>query len=217
MFFFNFHSKLGLGKLHVSSSHQKKRLAVESRHHGRPDDSHMFVIKLPPNPYYYTNNGPVPAPNAIEDVGKKVRIVVSSFSVQCKLRKKTREKGRPGNPRPDNNWNETARHRRGLHQSLPAQVNPQVTFGTFSGRITCSFTQTLFSVYQRSNNYCYGRSQVGQHDDLLLVKLQNKGKRPPGETERERKFMLYQCKKTSYHGKKSLIRVWNGAARWWTW
>lgn len=67
-----FYSKLGLGKLHVSSSHHKKRLAVESRHHGRPDDSHMFVIKLPPNPYYYTNNGPVPAPNAIEDVGKKV-------------------------------------------------------------------------------------------------------------------------------------------------
>lgn len=67
-------SKLGLGKLHVSSSHQKKRLAVESRHHGRPDDSHMFVIKLPPNPYYYTNNGPVPAPNAIEDVGKKVPV-----------------------------------------------------------------------------------------------------------------------------------------------
>lgn len=64
---------MGLGKLHISSSHQKKRLAVESRHHGRPDDSHMFVIKLPPNPYYYTNNGPVPAPNAIEDVGKKVR------------------------------------------------------------------------------------------------------------------------------------------------
>lgn len=72
-FSFAFYSKLGLGKLHISSSHQKKRLAVESRHHGRPDDSHMFVIKLPPNPYYYTNNGPVPAPNAIEDVGKKVR------------------------------------------------------------------------------------------------------------------------------------------------
>lgn len=87
IFFLNFHSKLGLGKLHVSSSHQKKRLAVESRHHGRPDDSHMFVIKLPPNPYYYTNNGPVPAPNAIEDVGKKVRIVVTSrpLSVQCRL------------------------------------------------------------------------------------------------------------------------------------
>ncbi|XP_062536281.1 uncharacterized protein LOC134205228 [Armigeres subalbatus] len=67
-------SKLGLGKLHISSSHHKKRLAVESRHHGRPDDSHMFVIKLPPNPYYYTNNGPVPAPNAIEDVGKKVPV-----------------------------------------------------------------------------------------------------------------------------------------------
>ncbi|XP_055584997.1 protein unc-80 homolog [Uranotaenia lowii] len=64
-------SKLGLSKLHVSSNHHKKRLAVESRHHGRPDDSHMFVIKLPPNPYYYTNNGPVPAPNAIDDVGKK--------------------------------------------------------------------------------------------------------------------------------------------------
>lgn len=75
-----FYSKLGLGKLHISSSHHKKRLAVESRHHGRPDDSHMFVIKLPPNPYYYTNNGPVPAPNAIEDVGKKVRQKVVNSS-----------------------------------------------------------------------------------------------------------------------------------------
>ncbi|XP_055638266.1 uncharacterized protein LOC129776568 [Toxorhynchites rutilus septentrionalis] len=67
-------SKLGLGKLHISNSHHKKRLAVESRHHGRPDDSHMFVIKLPPNPYYYTNNGPVPAPNAIEDIGRKIPV-----------------------------------------------------------------------------------------------------------------------------------------------
>lgn len=48
-------TKLGLSKLRIPASHSRKRLAVESRHHARPDDSHMFVIKLPPNPYYYTN------------------------------------------------------------------------------------------------------------------------------------------------------------------
>jgi hypothetical protein len=51
--------------------HHRKRLAVESRHH-RPDDSHMFVIKLPPNPYYYGNTNGGHFKNAVEDKNKKV-------------------------------------------------------------------------------------------------------------------------------------------------
>uniref|UniRef100_A0A182JWY5 Uncharacterized protein n=1 Tax=Anopheles christyi TaxID=43041 RepID=A0A182JWY5_9DIPT len=63
--------KLGLGKVRPATNHHKKRLAEESRHYGRPDDSHMYVIKLPPNPYYYTNNAPL---NSISDVGKQVPV-----------------------------------------------------------------------------------------------------------------------------------------------
>uniref|UniRef100_A0A182N431 Uncharacterized protein n=1 Tax=Anopheles dirus TaxID=7168 RepID=A0A182N431_9DIPT len=63
--------KLGLGKVRPATNHHKKRLAEESRHYGRPDDSHMYVIKLPPNPYYYTNNAPQ---NSIADVGKQVPV-----------------------------------------------------------------------------------------------------------------------------------------------
>ncbi|XP_053681104.1 uncharacterized protein LOC128731966 [Anopheles nili] len=64
--------KLGLGKIRPATNHHKKRLAEESRHYGRPDDSHMYVIKLPPNPYYYTHNAPQ---NSISsDVGKQVPV-----------------------------------------------------------------------------------------------------------------------------------------------
>uniref|UniRef100_A0A182QGK7 Uncharacterized protein n=1 Tax=Anopheles farauti TaxID=69004 RepID=A0A182QGK7_9DIPT len=63
--------KLGLGKVRPATNHHKKRLAEESRHYGRPDDSHMYVIKLPPNPYYYTNNAPQ---NSVADVGKQVPV-----------------------------------------------------------------------------------------------------------------------------------------------
>lgn len=44
--------------MRAPNSHHRKRLAVESRHHTRSDDSHMFIIKLPPNPHYYANNQP---------------------------------------------------------------------------------------------------------------------------------------------------------------
>ncbi|XP_060522829.1 uncharacterized protein LOC132699885 isoform X2 [Cylas formicarius] len=49
---------LGLQKIRSPNTHHRKRLAVESRHHIRPDDSHMFIIKLPPNPHYYAFNQP---------------------------------------------------------------------------------------------------------------------------------------------------------------
>lgn len=48
-------SKLGFTKVKAPNSHNRKRLAIESRRHASPDDSHMFIIKLPPNMYYYTN------------------------------------------------------------------------------------------------------------------------------------------------------------------
>lgn len=63
---------LGLAKLNIPSSHHRKRLAVESRHHARPDDSHMYIIKLPPNPAYYTKTGGGHDRNAIDDPQKKV-------------------------------------------------------------------------------------------------------------------------------------------------
>lgn len=61
-------SKLGLTKIRAPNSHNRKRLAVESRRHASPDDSHMFIIKLPPNLYYYT--GPKAVPHAGESSPK---------------------------------------------------------------------------------------------------------------------------------------------------
>lgn len=69
-------SSLGLSKLPSPSNHHRKRLATQSRHVGRPDDSKIFVVKLPPNPYYYThiNNKiiGVNEPNAIHEKSKQV-------------------------------------------------------------------------------------------------------------------------------------------------
>lgn len=50
--------RLGLTEVKTPSSHHRKRLAVQSRHNSRSDDSHMFVIKLPPFSHYYTHNHP---------------------------------------------------------------------------------------------------------------------------------------------------------------
>lgn len=66
-------TKLGLRRLHVPSSHSRKRLAVESRHHYAEDDSKMYVIKLPPNPYYYAHTKP-DKKNALSHMSKKVPV-----------------------------------------------------------------------------------------------------------------------------------------------
>ncbi|KAF5287487.1 hypothetical protein FQA39_LY04115 [Lamprigera yunnana] len=63
-------TKLGLARVRSPNSHHRKRLAIESRHHSRSDDSHMFIVKLPPNPYYYTHN----VPNAVAGPSKKVPV-----------------------------------------------------------------------------------------------------------------------------------------------
>lgn len=74
-------SSLGLGKLPSPSNHHRKRLATQSRHVGRPDDSRVFIVKLPPNPHYYSHStsfkSPVNEPNSIDDKSKNVRNVAS--------------------------------------------------------------------------------------------------------------------------------------------
>lgn len=51
-------TKIGFSRIRAPNSHHRKRLAVESRQHSRSDDSHMFIIKLPPNQHYYVHNKP---------------------------------------------------------------------------------------------------------------------------------------------------------------
>lgn len=75
-------NSLGLGKLPSPSNHHRKRLAsTQSRHVGRPDDSRVFIVKLPPNPYYYSHsssfNPAVNDPNSIDDKSKKVNLVAT--------------------------------------------------------------------------------------------------------------------------------------------
>ncbi|KAH8291843.1 hypothetical protein KR054_001424, partial [Drosophila jambulina] len=57
-------SQMGFMKVKAPNSHNRKRLAVESRRHTSRDDSHMFIIKLPPNMHYYA--GPA-AKNVLTD------------------------------------------------------------------------------------------------------------------------------------------------------
>lgn len=76
-------NSLGLGKLPSPSNHHRKRLATQSRHVGRPDDSRVFIVKLPPNPYYYsqtsTFKGPGSDANSIDDKSKNVKRVSTSL------------------------------------------------------------------------------------------------------------------------------------------
>lgn len=68
-----------MSKLNVSPSHHRKRLADDSHHHPdppHPDDSEMFIIKLPPNPNYYTKTAI--NLNAIDDKDKKLSVEFKS-------------------------------------------------------------------------------------------------------------------------------------------
>lgn len=82
---------LGLAKLPSPSNHHRKRLATQSRHVGRPDDSRVFIVKLPPNPYYYSHStshkSAVNEPNSIDDKSKKVNccIIVTFSYLMLKL------------------------------------------------------------------------------------------------------------------------------------
>jgi len=59
---------MGFMKVKAPNSHNRKRLAVESRRHASRDDSHMFIIKLPPNLHYYT--GPNAVRNSLDVASK---------------------------------------------------------------------------------------------------------------------------------------------------
>jgi len=64
-------TRLGMSRRRMPLNHHKKRVASESRHHGvSSDDSHMFVIKLPPNPYYYSHHLPTKVSNSYNSVNK---------------------------------------------------------------------------------------------------------------------------------------------------
>lgn len=99
-------SKLGLGKMKMSSNHHRKRLAVESRHHGLPDDSNMFIIKLPPSNNYYGNlKSHTDSVNAVTDDSKKVSLGFQSngkpgriYHWNLPVLKKLLHGNRPRNP-----------------------------------------------------------------------------------------------------------------------
>ncbi|XP_021913208.1 uncharacterized protein LOC110826658 [Zootermopsis nevadensis] len=64
-------TRLGMSRRRMPMNHHRKRLATESRHHGvNREDSHMFIIKLPPNPYYYSHLKPTKISNAYNSVNK---------------------------------------------------------------------------------------------------------------------------------------------------
>lgn len=75
-------SKIGFSRVRAPNSHHRKRLAVESRHHTRSDDSHMFIIKLPPNQHYYVHNKPN---NYLVDQGKKLPLGFKSNGKPAKI------------------------------------------------------------------------------------------------------------------------------------
>ncbi|XP_022215599.2 uncharacterized protein LOC111069723 [Drosophila obscura] len=66
--------QMGFMKVKAPNSHNRKRLAVESRRHASRDDSHMFIIKLPPNMHYYAG------PNAIQNAAAPSMASSSSSS-----------------------------------------------------------------------------------------------------------------------------------------
>lgn len=74
-------TKLGLSRVRAPNNHQRKRVAVESRHHSRSDDSHMFIIKLPPNPHYYAHN----TPNAVPEPKRKLPVGFKSNGKPAKI------------------------------------------------------------------------------------------------------------------------------------
>ena len=80
-------NSLGLGKLPSPSNHHRKRLATQSRHVGRPDDSRVFIVKLPPNPYYYSQNSHSTG-NDINGVDDKSRKVIFFVKFRFLINKK---------------------------------------------------------------------------------------------------------------------------------
>lgn len=64
-------TRLGMSRRRMPLNQHRKRVASESRRHGvNSDDSHMFIIKLPPNPYYYSHMKPLKTSNNFNSVNK---------------------------------------------------------------------------------------------------------------------------------------------------
>ncbi|KAL7727501.1 hypothetical protein ACLKA6_002124 [Drosophila palustris] len=85
-------NKMGFMKVKAPNSHNRKRLAVESRRHASRDDSHMFIIKLPPNLHYYAGpNGvrnsldaahPHQMSNSVHDNAQKIAAFLATESTK---------------------------------------------------------------------------------------------------------------------------------------
>lgn len=84
-------SKMGFMKVKAPNSHNRKRLAVESRRHASRDDSHMFIIKLPPNLHYYNSPNGVQQPQQqqlhqmINGVNDNAQKIASFLATEAKV------------------------------------------------------------------------------------------------------------------------------------
>lgn len=93
---------MGFMKVKAPNSHNRKRLAVESRRHASRDDSHMFIIKLPPNLHYYTSPNGVQqeqphqmAINGVHDNAQKIASFLATeaaASVKATMKANTKAK-----------------------------------------------------------------------------------------------------------------------------
>ncbi|KAJ8923118.1 hypothetical protein NQ315_001671 [Exocentrus adspersus] len=112
-------AKIGLQKIRGPNTHHRKRLAVESRHHSRSDDSHMFIIKLPPKPHYYDHIRPASfqdihsrskdLPVGFKSNGKPAKIYHWNIPLLKKMAAKHKPKGKGYNDvdiQDPESWNE---------------------------------------------------------------------------------------------------------------
>ncbi|GJQ79988.1 hypothetical protein Trydic_g9463 [Trypoxylus dichotomus] len=112
-------TKIGFSRIRAPNSHHKKRLAVESRQHSRSDDSHMYIIKLPPNQHYYVHNRPnalaeEPSKNlpvGFKNNGRPAKIYHWNIPVLKKINNtkifhKTRLNNKVANFKNADNWND---------------------------------------------------------------------------------------------------------------
>lgn len=108
-------------------SYYRKRLAVDERHTSRTDDSHMFIIKLPPNPHYYVqnyvhSNSAVPKnsklPVGFQANGKPKRI----YHWNIPVLKKMKLSGRLSPRQHVNNVEKTAQAR--VYHKIPSYYSP---------------------------------------------------------------------------------------------
>ncbi|KAI4457023.1 hypothetical protein MML48_8g00007649 [Holotrichia oblita] len=112
-------TKIGFSKIRAPNSHHKKRVAVESRQHSRTDDSHMYIIKLPPNQHYYVHNRPnslarEPSKNlpvGFKNNGRPAKIYHWNIPVlkkinSAKILHKTRLNNKAANFKNSDSWND---------------------------------------------------------------------------------------------------------------